>query len=311
MRPIEAFKPSGKTTPVFLIVVVLFAAALGAASWLYTALLGWIPWIYLNLLVLLGFAGLVGIGAYMAAQLGKNRNAILGAVAGLAIGVVGAGGSHYFAYSSALDDVVEELAQIGEIEQSRDELRAELEKELGFGDFIDARVEAGWSIGRSSSSGNFTGFFVWLIWAIEALAILAAGVIGGYLSSRSPFCEPCSQWMEEEELLNQDVDWGEVETLSVATSVEGIIGLVVSPKTEPSSVSLKYVGKQCASCNGDAYLSISKHWQEEEKGELEDKSEDVHSDIAISGEDLQHLRALASQPHSAERSEEDAHEPAQ
>ncbi len=82
--------------------------------------------------------------------------------------------------------------------------------------------------------------------------------------------------------------------------MEGVVGLVVSPKTEPANVSLKYVGKQCAGCNGDAYLTVSKHWQEEKDGNLEDKSEDVHTDIAISGDDLQHLKAQASQtPESA------------
>lgn len=296
MRPIETFEPSGKTSPVFLLVVALFATVVGGVSWLYAALLSWIPWIYLNLLVLIGFAALVGIGAYIAVQLGKNRNAILGVVAGVAIGIVGTGASHYFAYSSALDDVVDEVMEAGGLGQSREEIRAELEQELSIGDFIDARVEAGWSLGRSSrTSSNFTGFFVWLIWGIEALVIVAAGVVGGYLSSRSPFCEQCSRWMEEEELLTQDADWGEVETLTVATSLEEVVGLVVSPKTDPVRVSLKYVGKQCANCDGDAYLTISKHWQEEKDGDWEDKSEDVHSDIAISGEDLQRLRAKASQ----------------
>lgn len=294
------FKPSGKINPVFVFFFVLFAAAIGGLSWLYQALLNWIPWIYLNALVVAGFALAVFFAVFFVTRLGKNRNAIVGVIAGLSMGAIGVGASHYFGYTGLVDDLVDELYTMtagADEAMSRAELADEINAEVTFSAYINLRVETGWSLGRSSTSGSgdITGILVWIIWSIEALIMMVAGVAGGYLAAREPYCESCNAWMEEETFFRRDDLDGEiVERISSATTIEDVMRLPIERTSRIGRSELSYVGKQCRQCDGEAYLTVTKHWQIEKGGEVEDESEDLHSDILISSEHLQSLKKMSA-----------------
>lgn len=115
------------------------------------------------------------------------------------------------------------------------------------------------------------------------------------MAAREPFCESCNDWMEEETFFRRnDLDDELVGRISSATTVEDVMRIPLERTSRIGHSELSYVGKQCRQCDGDAYLTVTKHWQIEKAGEVEDESEDLHSDILISGEHLKYLKKMSA-----------------
>jgi hypothetical protein len=286
MSALARYRPSGRSS-VRLIPMGLLAIAVGIGlAWPYQALVTWVPFIYINAVVYVVFAALLGGGVYLASALGKNRNRWLGAVLGIVVAVSAAGASHYFAYRGAVNDVIEEVAPASEAE------RAEIEKQLTFGMYVDLRVEAGWSLGRRSStgSGDLTGVFVWLIWGIELLGLLGAAVYGGIRVT--PYCEKCSATLEEEELfVRDDLDLADIGILMHAQSAAALIEIPPRPDVNPIGLRVTYACHACKTCDGDAYLTITQHTPAQ-SSDGDDTDEELHSQVTLSRAELERLLAL-------------------
>jgi hypothetical protein len=278
MANLARYRPSGRTTPLFLLLTLVAMAAGAALAWPYQVLMTWIPYVYLNALVWLGLGAAVLFATIFVVNTGKNRNRVIGALAGLAIGASAVGASHYVAYSRLVDNVVDEVAK-GE---DAAETEAEIRHVLTFSKYVDLRVEVGWSLGRHSSSsgkGDLTGVLVWAIWAIEALGIIGAGVFGGLHSE--PFCEACTTAMVDRTLVTErPVDGQSLAALASAQSLDAVLAVPPLPQ-QPTPTQLSYVAHECARCQGDVYLTVNKHWQEQGKNGLEAKSEVVQREVTV------------------------------
>ncbi len=131
------YRASGRISPRFAVGAA--AAIVGAAvlAWPYQKLIGWIPYIYLNLLIYLGAALAVGFLAALASKWGQNRNALVGALLGAVIGATLVATSHYVAYRTVVDDVVQQLKEHGLSEGTAERAVGDT---LTFGRYVESPV---------------------------------------------------------------------------------------------------------------------------------------------------------------------------
>jgi hypothetical protein len=196
---IDYYKPSGKFSPVFILyfvlVSVLIFPLLGLA---YAYLLWYIPIIYINFFVTIGYGFLIGITLnFLVIKKGKVRNPILAAV----IGVLGAFIALYFHWASWLDLVINAGETIGDsnIGISISNVKLFQVYELSMQpnivlEFMQVVNENGtWGI----KGATVSGWFLWIIWIIEALGIIVIASFSTYGQATKPFCEFSDNWYEE------------------------------------------------------------------------------------------------------------------
>ncbi len=307
----ERYKSSGKTGGLFFVYGIAGIAAIAATSWLYQKLLEWIPLIYVSFLATLGFAAAVFFVAFLIGSLGHNRSALLGAFLGLVIGCAGLFGSHYVAYRGmvdrATDSIVDSVEDLGQ-SITREDARKRLGK-VGMGTYIDVRVESGWSVGRRGRSGQFNGALVWIIWGIEALVLVGAGLIGGWSATSEIYCESCKAWIDggDHLLARWDLDAQAVHDLEQAQRVDDIVRIASSPPGgRQLSQYVEFKSTYCAKCKQTMYLTVTKHWSEPNKeGGTDDHQDDLHANVVVTPELVGQLSELG-RSHPAP----DAHPPA-
>ncbi len=185
------YEPSGRFKPTAIVMLVGAIIAGALAAWVYQALVRWIPFIILKALAVVAFGFVVSMLSIMTVSVGQVRNRIVGVALGLLVATGSVAGSYFWAYQ----DVVGEL-----VEANPGVTRAEVMEQYTFPLWVQDKVEAGWSMSRrSSSSGGtqFNGFFVYLVWGIEALLMLGVGAVMAYGNSATPYCEDCGRWTKE------------------------------------------------------------------------------------------------------------------
>jgi len=299
-----AYEPSGRSGPLLSIWGLLAIGALVASGWVYQLAIDWIPLIFLNALLTAGygFLGFVMVG--LALNYSKCRSPVFGVLLGLAVGLAGTAGTHYFAYARVIDTA---MAQY-EKETDKPAEREKMTQALPIASYFETRVEQGWRI----SSMPISGFFVYLIWFIEALLIIGISVLGGWLAGREPFCESCNVWADEERLLLTRWDQSDeaVEQLDGATTLDELIN---PPTTRPHWTAEKQLGTSwldykvnaCPNCEESRFLSISKNWVElDTEGDETEKSNEVHEYLVIDAEIAEQLEQLAVTLVPAEREPE-------
>ncbi|MCE9573854.1 MAG: hypothetical protein K8W52_11960 [Deltaproteobacteria bacterium] len=259
MPRLPRYTPSGRTTALFFVMAIVVAALAALVAWPYQRLVTWVPFIYINAVVYLVFAFVVAVCAMAAIKIGRNRNRMLGAIVGAVIGASAIGASHWFAYRHAIAEVTAELPAGAE---DSPEVQAAMDEALTFGTYVRARVDTGWSLGRSGSSGkgDLTGLFVWLIWGIEALGVIGAAAYVG--SQVEPFCEACGTWMKEREVwVRTDLDAASASALAHVVSADELLRPPVA-RDAPSRVKVAYTTYVCPTCASPGYVTLEKRWDE-------------------------------------------------
>lgn len=251
MLPI--YRPSGKFSPLFIILAVLGIIAALAPAWVYQFLMDLNPFFSFNYLITVGFAFLLARVARFLVQTGKCRNTVVALAAALLMGGVTAGATHYFAYLSFRGQAAE-AAQV----QGPDAKEAVAKGEpIGFTQYIDQRVETGWTMGKNPQKPiPVTGIFVWLLWGIEALTLMGGAAYGAVKATKDPFCDVCGEWAQQQ----QEVSFlaPSLQAIDEVASAQSIAALlaVELDSTGDHADALLFKPSSCPSCSASHFLDI-------------------------------------------------------
>ncbi len=267
---IETYRPSGLFSPLAFLLAAIGAVAMVALGWVYQLSLHWIPLIYLNALAVVGFGMAGGWVAGAIVRAGRVRSPMLAIAIACVAMAPGVAASHYFAFQRWFDDGVNELATQHGL--SPDEMR-ELITDVGFWDYVENRLEYGWTIGKVGTSNqskpSISGPFVYGVWAIEALLALAFAIAMARTAARKPFCELTQRWADQPTVLlvRHDVPAQAIEQLGQAVRTEDLVRL---PPAEPAvalpegasapPVAVHWSIDRPRGDDGTPFLSITRHW---------------------------------------------------
>lgn len=252
------YRASGRTTLLFVGLMALVAALAVLVAWPYQAIARWMPLIYGNLALYAGVVVGMMMAIEFAADLGKNRSRVAGVLAAVAVAGAFVVASHYWTYRALLDDVSAAVAEESGLDRA--EVRAKIAEEVSFTKHLELRAATGWSIGRRGSSGaRLDGGFVWAVWSLEALGLLAAAVLAGGRSR--PFCERCQHPMTEAQLFTCPTP--PLEALSAierAADTEALWAARTDDDLNAPVDALAYQVTRCETCDGPWYLTITRTW---------------------------------------------------
>lgn len=191
------YKPSGKA-PFFGILSLLLGGILAgiALSIVYIALQWFIPFIYLNLFIAIGF----GLGILFALnyliKLGKIRNPIIAVALSLVVAFV-AYYSQWALYMSLLLQSTEGGSFFVKTSFNLNTYLYEFMHPVELFNNIKLLVDIGTF---SIKSTTVTGWFLIIIWLIEAGIIMGIAPLAVHATAKEPFSESQDNWMDENEL---------------------------------------------------------------------------------------------------------------
>lgn len=176
------YAPSNKFSGAGLAMLFLSTVVLGTVlAVVYLALIRLIPFVYINVLLAVFYGGLIGwVGAKICHKF-KQRNPSLVFIAVL-LGTLIFTYLKWVIYISNLFEV-----QVGEV----------IAEPVAFWEAIKiVNLEGTWSIGRYSSTttGNVTGAFLWVVWIAEAVLINSMAIYFAVDQAKLPFIESENNW---------------------------------------------------------------------------------------------------------------------
>ncbi len=251
------------------------AAGLGAGvllALIYQYAVYHIPFIYINFLLTLALGAGIGFACGFALKFGKCRNTAVALLIGAACGTAAIATSHIVNYRIVLSDVQKELAADGMS-------AADVENALGFGQFIDLRVDSGWTIGKSKSGMPISGVFVWLIWLIELGAVAGMAAVLAQSQVNVPFCENCDAWTTKEPV--GSLTPAAFAPLKGAIESDNLAAIVTPARDPHSDKTANFTLHRCPTCGKSTYLSCKVTFKVMEKGKATEKSEDVFDYVAL------------------------------
>jgi len=280
------YEPSGRFRPTAIVALIGAIVAGVLVAWVYQALVRWIPLIILKAFAVVGFGFAVGMLSMMTVSIGHVRNRMVGALLGVLVATGSLVGSYGWAYMGAVNERVEESAGY-----TREDVLAQ----YSFQQYVAERVEDGWNVGKvaRSSSLPLNGGVVYVIWGIEALLMLGAGVLMAYGSSDAPYCEDCKQWTKEttKKVLGRTRD--EVMSLLQSNQLGHLIALEPPENADPKQwITLK--AHACPNCSR-TYLSVSESKETTGKdGKAEVSSNSIAEHLELAQRQATELRAQVS-----------------
>lgn len=270
---LPVYTPSGKYTSMVFVMVLPLLAVVAALGWVDAFLLSWVPFILLDLLIVLGFAAGIAYATSFALQLGKCRNTAIGMGIGLLAGVAGVASGHYWAYAMAT---------------------AGAPQPVPFGDYLEFRTTTGWTIGKGGGGIPITGVFVYLVWLIEAVIIVAGGWLGGAMGAMTPYCEACSIWATKKRDVFSVPGLSEasIARLKQAPDVEALL-MPELAEIAPSSTKVIYTVQACPACEKTGFVSLShKSVTQVSKKKTEAKTVELLKHVTLRPEHLEAMRQL-------------------
>ena len=250
--------------PLFMFGLGLPGAVLLGAVYGYA--IHYIPLIYLNFVLTIGLSVVVGILVGMTARLGKVRSVGYSSLIGLVIGAV-----TLFASWSAW-------------------IHAFTEQEI-----LPYSVSAVWSIAKSIAEvGPWsilgytpTGFVLYALWLIEAVVIVggASLVTAGMIGS-VPFCEPCSCWLDHEEVIEPLSPLSQPDETRDQVIAGDLTPLhALTPVSGQATTFTRIALRQCPNCRNLSVFSLSTIQRKfDEKGKAEDSTNEIVVSLLISQE---------------------------
>jgi len=183
------------------VLLVLLVGPLVAAllAVIYVYAVWYIPFIYINVLFTVGFGVVLGAVISRLVKAGKLRYPGLVALLALGVGLVAC----YLQWALYLTlifnttsvDSLGSRASVAHTSFDAETLLGLLVSPgLMLSTMAELAKEGSWSIFKVTP----TGFFLYLIWLIEAGIIVGATVILGWLQAKHPFSEAAHEWAEDE-----------------------------------------------------------------------------------------------------------------
>jgi hypothetical protein len=195
--------------------------------------------------------------------------------------------SYYFAYQRVKSDII-----------SDPELGAEIAQQFGFGDYIDARVEFGWTVTASrnadaDSGTSFSGGMVYLIWLLEGVMVIGLAGAAPLVFAGAPYCEECDCWATKEKLGEiHHVDENAIKAAVAGAQWKGII----RPGGHPQSNSrARYTLYTCPSDSEPMYLSVELVKTVKKGRKQEDEQDEVLQYAKVGPKHIAHLRQSLTQ----------------
>jgi hypothetical protein len=280
------YKPSGKFSSVFILYFLLVSViAFPILGLLYAYCIWYIPFVYINFFITIGFGFLVGfVIAQFVIKKGKVRNPFLG----LIIGLAGALLALYFHWAIWIDLVINAgesygSNRIGITVSNIDFLqvyslifRPDLVLE-----YIGQVNEYGtWGIRGATVSGAF----LWVIWLIEFIIVIAISVFLPYLEAKRPFSESTNSWYEE--VILPAFNYIENKQQIIADISQSnhanfdFLSKDINSETDSHSICTLYKSK-----SGKNYLSIvNKTSKTDDKGNISFDNDQIVEYIAVNSE---------------------------
>lgn len=183
------YKPSGEVTVAGLAAGLLGGLFVGVVlAFVYSYMIAYIPFVYVNALCTAGYVCGLGFSVGWLLKSGKMRNPAVGVGLTVVVSLI----CYYVCWAVWLSAM---LGRNG-YDVSAYTLAS---SPLGLLRLILSVNEYGaWSIGHSKTP--VTGFFLWVVWAVEGAAVLIGppAIVWSVLNSE-PFCEFCGEWCEEDQ----------------------------------------------------------------------------------------------------------------
>ncbi len=260
----DTYKPSGRigmlTWPLLLLGLIVVVAA----AFAYQIGLRFIPLIYINLLLALGMGMLIGKVGAMVVQQGKVRNITVAAIIALSLILFAIVAKFGFQYLGERQNLPEIVRQSGELPPNLDtaildNLIEEIVKSYTFVEHIKDRVDTGWNLGRMGRNGApINGFFVYLVWIIEAGIFVYCAVMPTIRAAREPFSEKLDAWASEVEVLMTlpISDQSMVTQIQSAQTVVDLLKLPIPKTDQATEFGVYRVNSIPGQELEDAYLSV-------------------------------------------------------
>lgn len=193
------YKPSGRFSLIFILYFLLVSiTAFPILGLIYAYCIWYIPFVYINFFITMGFGFLVGfIIAVFVIKKGKVRNPLLG----LFIGLLGAFLALYIHWAIWIDLVINAGKSYGSNRigvtvsniQFLQVFSLIFQPDVVFKYIIQVNEYGTWGIRGATVSGAF----LWLIWAIELVIVVAISGFVTYLDAKKPFSESTNSWYDE------------------------------------------------------------------------------------------------------------------
>lgn len=250
--------------PLLLLVGIPCILMLG---FVYGYAIYYIPFIYFNFFIVLGYGGVAGFVVGKLARLGKVRNGKVIFFSGLLVGLL----AEYTGWITWLTAATGDLWMLGGFLFPMEVLS-----------LIQMLNQEGvWSIFGVTP----TGWFLNLIWIVEAMMVIGAAVLfctGTGLAV--PYCEKCKRWVDQEEmitLLEQLAD----PNLFKAQLEQGDYASILSLKKTSGDRFTKIKLRQCTSCQQLNMVSVSDVTSYlNNKGEPKSNERSIVNQLLISSE---------------------------
>lgn len=327
------YSPSGRVSPLFFVYLGLALIVAIIAAFVYQLGLYWIPFIYVNFLLTGAMGLLVGmVGSFVVNQ-GKARSILLALLGAVVLTLAGLGAKFWFQYQRDYNEqarAVEALKETGFAE-----LQQELAMELGqdamgaseasdtsgqdgqlpeeakaefiraidqqleqytFAAHLQQRVDDGWLVGKGKGM-PISGVFVYLIWLIEAGAILGIGGMMMWESASQPFSEKLGQWASESEVVMSlpVSDPAMIEKIQAANSVDQLLEIPIPKDDQSNQIAVYTVNSIPGQEMEDAYLSVELQTHKiNSKGEAEVDKKNLVKFAVLSSQQRYQLRDNAS-----------------
>ncbi|MFO0939358.1 MAG: hypothetical protein U0930_01185 [Pirellulales bacterium] len=140
------------------------------------------------------------------------------------------------------------------------EFRQVVLEQFTFAAHIEQRVENGWQVGKAGRNGGnpISGIVVYLVWAIEAGAILYISGKATLTAVKKPFSEKMGVWADEDEVvMNLPVTNEEmVAKIKAASSVQELLELPIPKSDESHQIAVYTVHSVPGQEMEDAYLTV-------------------------------------------------------
>ena len=277
---INLYKNEGKNTPyalsgnpgnIFFIGLLIGPALVLALSIVYAYIDVYNPFIYLTLIVFAGMLlGLVMIQK-LVVKLSKCRSERSSLIYGSAVGLF-AVYACWVAFLFVLTRRFNESYSLGYLQLLTNP--ALVWESMGY------LNDVGWfTIFKVRVSGGV----LWVIWFIEALGILGAGILGGLgVMHEEVFCEDCNGWADDIDFnLRLAITDKEAVKSMIENNINGLLELPAA--TDLQSEHIRVNIHHCAGCNKTKTLDVDLlSYTTNDKGETKESSVDFSPVFVIS-----------------------------